>query len=284
MKGGLSSAIEAMRALRDAKLLPGGGILLTAHDHLEGPWGDGRQAEALICDGYVGDGVLVPEYLADRLPGAGRGMAIFEVPLTRSGEPVHEVLRPEGLLDVLGAGAELVCRLRELDTEVGFKVNDVSGRDSLFVGQIDAGEIYNQATRDVPRAWHASLGDARRRAAAEQLRSLAVQVAAASGADVEVDFDVMGDAFQLDPGDTLVGALQAACTTVGGAPLPWGDKPFLDDANRFCCAGVSAVTHGPAATGAHTTCERVAVEELVRAAQVYAMTAIGFCAGHRSDP
>jgi len=139
------------------------GILLTAHDHLEGPWGDGRQAEALICDGYVGDGVLVPEYLADRLPGAGRGMAIFEVPLTRSGEPVHEVLRPEGLLDVLGAGAELVCRLRELDTEVGFKVNDVSGRDSLFVGQIDAGEIYNQATRDVPRAWHASLGDARRR-------------------------------------------------------------------------------------------------------------------------
>ncbi|MFP6643549.1 MAG: M20/M25/M40 family metallo-hydrolase, partial [Candidatus Latescibacterota bacterium] len=29
MKGGLSSAIEAMRALRDAELLPGGGILLT---------------------------------------------------------------------------------------------------------------------------------------------------------------------------------------------------------------------------------------------------------------
>ena len=54
--------------------------------------------------------MLVPEYLADRLPGAGRGMAIFEVRLTRSGEPVHEVLRPEGLLDVLGAGAELVCR------------------------------------------------------------------------------------------------------------------------------------------------------------------------------
>ena len=104
-------------------------------------------------------------------------------------------------------------------------------------------------------------------AAAEQLRSLAVQVAAASGADVEVDFDVMGDAFQLDPGDTLVGALQAVCTTVGGAPLPWGDKPFLDDANRFCRAGVPAVTHGPATTGAHTTCERVAVEELVRVAQ-----------------
>ena len=51
MKGGLSSAIEAMRALRDAELLPGGGILLTAHDHHEGPWGDGRQAEALIRDG-----------------------------------------------------------------------------------------------------------------------------------------------------------------------------------------------------------------------------------------
>ena len=212
--------------------------------------------------------MLVPEYLADRLPGAGRGMAIFEVRLTRSGEPVHEVLRPEGLPDVLGAGAELVCRLRELDIEVDFKVNDVSGRDSLFVGQIDAGEIYNQApvmcrVRGT-RRW-VTPGDAA--AAAEQLRSLAVQVAAVSGADVEVDFDCMGDAFQLEPGDTLVGALQAACTTVGGAPLPWGDKPFLDDANRFCRAGVPAVTHGPATTGAHTTCERVAVEELVRVAQ-----------------
>ena len=47
MKGGLSSAIEAMRP----ELLPGGGILLTAHDLHEGPWGDGRQAEALIRDG-----------------------------------------------------------------------------------------------------------------------------------------------------------------------------------------------------------------------------------------
>ena len=47
MKGGLSSAIEAMRP----ELLPGGGILLTAHDHHEGPLGDGRQAEALIRDG-----------------------------------------------------------------------------------------------------------------------------------------------------------------------------------------------------------------------------------------
>lgn len=281
MKGGLSSAIEAMRALRDAELLPGGGILLTVHDHHEGPWGDGRQAEALIRDGYVGDGVLVPEYLADRLPSAGRGMAIFEVRLTRLGEPVHEVLRPEGLPDVLGAGAELVCRLRELNTEVGFKVNDVSGRDSLFVGQIDAGEIYNQAPVMCrvrgPRRW-VTPGDAA--AAAEQLRSLAVQVAAASIADVEVDF---GMPFNWIPGTRWWGRCRPHVPPL--AERRCGGKQAFP---RRCQSFLSCwcVCRDPRAggNGAHTTCERVAVEELVWVAQVYAMTAIGFCARHPSDP
>ena len=71
MKGGLAAAVEALRALRDSGALAAGGILLTAHDHHEGPWGDRRQLLALIREGYVGDGVLLPEYLAHLLPLGG---------------------------------------------------------------------------------------------------------------------------------------------------------------------------------------------------------------------
>ena len=39
------------------------------------------------------------------------------------------------------------------------------------------------------------------------------------------------------------------------------------------------LTHGPAAHGAHTTQERVSVDELLRVARVYALTALGFCPG-----
>jgi acetylornithine deacetylase/succinyl-diaminopimelate desuccinylase-like protein len=113
MKGGIAAYTEALRALAETKALPGGGILLTAHDHHEGPWGDRRQLRALVRDGYVGDGVLIPEYLADRLPVAGRGMAIFDLTIRREGSPIHETLRPPSTPDVIAAGAELVNRLYE---------------------------------------------------------------------------------------------------------------------------------------------------------------------------
>lgn len=278
MKGGIAAAVEALRCLRDTGLLRRGGILLTAHDQHEGPWGDGRQVEALIRDGCVGDGVLIPEYLADRLPGAGRGLAIFEVRLRRTGEPVHEVLRVGAVPDVIAAGAELVQRLRALDATVGVHQHPVSGRDSVFVGQFEAGEIYNQAPVQCrvcgTRRWVAQ-GAAG--AAREQLFEVVQGVAEAAGIAAELDFEVMGDAFEIDPDEPLVGALQSAVADFSGGKLPWGDKPFLDDGNRFAGAGITSITHGPTSTGAHTVHEQVPVDELERVARVYALTALRFC-------
>ena len=96
MKGGVAAAVEAVRVLKETGTLQGGGVLLTAHEHHEGPWGDKRQVRALIRDGCVGDAVLLPEYCASPLPIAGRGMAIFQAWIRRDGEAVHEVLRPLG--------------------------------------------------------------------------------------------------------------------------------------------------------------------------------------------
>ena len=63
-----------------------------------------------------------------------------------------------------------------------------------------------------------------------------------------------------------------------GEELPAGCKPFVDDGNTFyALAGIPAITHGPDAKGAHTVEEEVPVAELVRVAQVYALTAIAFC-------
>ena len=65
---------------------------------------------------------------------------------------------------------------------------------------------------------------------------------------------------------------------ITGAALPMGSKPVIDDGHNFVAlAGIPALTHGPAATGAHTLKERVSVQELVRVAQVYALTAVAYC-------
>lgn len=284
MKGGIAAFVEALRALREADALSAGGVLLTAHDHHEGPWGDRRQLRALIDTGYVGDAVLLPEYLADRLPLAGRGMGIFEVVVRREGEPVHEVLRAPDTPDVLGAGAELVCRLRELDGRLAENVDPHAGRDSVFVGQFASGEIYNQAPVECrlngTRRW-VTPGQAAEVEAG--FRELVASVCSAAGAAVEVTYSVQGDAFRIAEDDPVLAAFQAAHAAVAGRPLPFGGKPFVDDGNTFAArAGIPALTHGPDAKGAHTLEEWVTVDELVRVAQVYALTAVGYCAGQES--
>ena len=282
MKGGLAAAVESLRALRDSGALATGGILLTAHDHHEGPWGDRRQLLALIRDGFVGDGVLLPEYLAHMLPLGGRGQAIFSVDIKREGEPVHEVLRPPGLPDVLGTGAEFVMRIRALNKRVSSISADGIGSESAFVGRIESGEIFNQAPTtcrvEGTRRWvRPGAVDAVR----AEFDALLSDLSKKSGTRIEIaDWEVTGDAFQIEENDPLVSALQKAHCSVAGRVLPVGAKPFVDDGNQFIArAGITALTHGPAAHGAHTTQERVSVDELLRVARVYALTALRFCPG-----
>ena len=280
MKGGIAAFVEALRVLRATGALTHGGLLLTAHDHHEGPWGDKRQLLALIRGGYTGDAVLLPEYLADRLPLAGRGMAIFEVDIKRTGEAVHEVLRPVDTPDVIGTGAELVLRLRDLGQSLAANTDPHAGSDSLFVGLVQSGEIFNQSPIACAvkgtRRW-ITPGTAAQ--VQSQFEDLLGELAAATGTQISTNFEIQGDAFRIDPNDSLVAAFQAGYKGITGSSLPAGGKPFVDDGNLFAeLAGIPAITHGPAATGAHTLDESVSLDELVRVAQVYALTAVGYCA------
>src|SRR5262245_29652981 len=143
MKAGTAAAVEALRALRDSNGLEAGGILLTAHDLHETPWGDGRQLNGMIKDGYVGDAVLIPEYLNEVLPIIGRGGLTWKATVQRPGAPVHEVMRPAEP-NVIAAGAELIRRMLALDVELAKKRDPQAGPESLFVGQVHSGEIFNQ--------------------------------------------------------------------------------------------------------------------------------------------
>lgn len=277
MKGGVSAFVEALRVLKATGLLEQGSVLMTAHDHHEGPWGDKRQLKALIRDGYVGDAVLLPEYLANQLPLSGRGMGIFTATFHREGVPVHEVLRPEGLADVNAAGADFLMRLKQLNEVLTARSTGML-KDTVFTGQIAGGEIYNQApvscTVSGTRRW---VGPGEGDVSVVEVEAIANETAGRYGTQVDFTCSQQGDAFEV-PGDApIVQAFQAAYTGTVGHPLAVGEKPFLDDGNLFVAlAGIPPITHGPDAKGAHTLDEAVSVDELVRVAQVYALTAIAF--------
>lgn len=279
MKGGLAAAVEALFALRDSGAFSAGSVLLTAHDLHECPWGDGRQLENLIREGYVGDGVLLPEYFNACIPLAGRGGFIWSAVVRRPGPAIHEVCRPAEP-SVIAAASELVMRLNEMDRRLALLQHPLAGVENVFVGSIHAGTMYNEYPHECrlegTRRWLP--GHAKSEVEAE-LRELFAAVARDTGATIDLQFQPMRDAFQMQPDNPLIDAFQSAFASLAdGRQLPTGGKPFVDDGNVFgSLAGIPAITHGAVSGGAHTTAEWASIDDLVRVARLYARTALAFC-------
>lgn len=279
MKGGTAAAVEALRAVRDSGALTAGSILLTAHDLHEAPWGDSRQLDQLIRDGYVGDAVLLPEPMCNVLPVSGRGSATWKVCVRRAGAPVHEVMRPMDEPSVISAAAELVARLGRLGDRLAAAPDPVCGPASVFIGQIHGGEIFNQYPQECwlegTRRW---LSGADPKGVEREFRLLLDELAADTKTTVICDWILIRDGFRLDQTDPFVAAFQACYRALSGSELPAGPKPFVDDGNSFCSlGGVPAITHGPRAGGQHTVSEWVEIDDLVRVATLYAATALAYC-------
>jgi acetylornithine deacetylase/succinyl-diaminopimelate desuccinylase-like protein len=279
MKGGTAAAVEALRVLRDTGALTAGSVLFTAHDLHEAPWGFGQQLDQMIRDGIVGDAVLLPEPLSDRVPIAGRGAATWKVVIRRGGAPVHEVMRPATEPSVIAAGAELVRRLDELGKRLALKEHRLAGRESVFIGQIHSGEIYNSYPQECmlegTRRW---LPGTSRDAVASEFRQLLDQLAADTRTTIDLEFRFIRDAFLLNTEDPLFLTFENSYESISGKTLEIGPKPFVDDGNSFWgLRDIPAITHGPRAGGQHTVNEWVSIDDLVRVAHLYALTAVQYC-------
>lgn len=281
MKAGVAAAVEALRALRDSDALSGGSVLFTAHDLHEAPWGDGRQLDQLIRDGYVGDAVLIPEPSHLLLPVIGRGAATWKVTIRREGAPVHEVMRPRDEPSVIAAGGALITRLGELNERLAADADPLCGPATVFIGQVHSGEIYNQYPQECwlqgTRRW---LPGTDRFAVEREFRALLEDLALSSRTQIECEWFFIRDAFYLDQQDPIVGAFQGSYEATSGVSLPLGVKPFVDDGSSFWSLGkIAAITHGPRAGGQHTVDEWVSIDDLVRIAGLYALTAACYCPG-----
>jgi acetylornithine deacetylase/succinyl-diaminopimelate desuccinylase-like protein len=279
MKGGIAAMVEGLRAIRDANALPAGSILLIAHDLHEAPWGFGQQLDQLIRDGVHGDAVLLPEPLSAHLPVVGRGSATWKVRIRRPGPPVHEVMRPVHEPNVVAAGADLVARLMRLAETLAHRSHPLAGSESLFIGQIHSGEIYNQYPQECwlegTRRW---LPDTDPAQVESEFHDLLARLRADWRVEIDAEYSLIRNAFQLDLQHPLIAAFQKSHAELAGKPLPEGPKAFVDDGNSFWrLANVPAITHGANAGGQHTVQEWVEIDDLVRVATLYALTASRYC-------
>ena len=109
-------------------------------------------------------------------------------------------------------------------------------------------------------------------------RRSADQVEAETGARVDLTLTKGRDGFLVDERDPLVLAVRDAYQRVTGRELPLGGLRSVADASIFNqVGGIPALYHGPGGRGHHADEEAMPVAELVRAAQVLALTALDYC-------
>jgi acetylornithine deacetylase/succinyl-diaminopimelate desuccinylase-like protein len=189
-------------------------------------------------------------------------------------------MRPHDEPSVLATAAELIARLGRLGERLSAHTDPRIGCASVFIGQIHGGEIFNQYPQECwlegTRRW---LPGTLPTEVEREFRTLLSDLARDSGTTIELTWTFIRDAFHLEPEDPLVQAFQQAHTVISGQPLALGAKPFVDDGNSFYgLKNVPAITHGPRAGGQHTVNEWVDIDDLVRVAHLYALTAVLYCA------
>src|SRR5262245_18351893 len=114
-------------------------------------------------------------------------------------------MRPADEPSVIAAGAHLIRRIGELDAQVSSGVDSPAGKPSAFVGQIHAGEIYNQFPKECmlvgTRRWLPGTDPA---AVEAEFRDLLAVLAHEHRAAADLDWRFIRGAFRLDAADPLV--------------------------------------------------------------------------------
>jgi acetylornithine deacetylase/succinyl-diaminopimelate desuccinylase-like protein len=279
MKAGLAAIVETTRVLSPVLHDLGGQLLVTAYGLHEGaglapmhaPLGD------LLAAGYKGDAAIVCEGPRQMLPIVGKGSLIFRVDITRpAGVPDHE-------LRAIGSPNPILATLRWIDLAhkavASSKLHHaVLGDETLFVGSIHGGALYNTVPENViiegtrryppPRSFDEVV---------TELDEVSAAVENEFGVRVSTDFERSGQPFSLSEDESILVSLRRAHKAVLGEQLPFGYQIFASDINHFVCDGrIPTAAYGVDPERGHATPEFISLSELLLVTRVLVLAATLF--------
>jgi succinyl-diaminopimelate desuccinylase len=260
MKGGLAAMIHAAAAARDAGLLRNGriGIVLVPDEETAGPRGS-RDLAARGLLGKDGIGMLTPEPAGGVVWNANRGAISLRA--TVRGRAAHVGRMFEGV-NAVEQALPAITRLFELSKELHARYSIL-----LVGGQVEAGTNFN-ATPDfcsftVDRRINPeeSLEEEKRRLLdlmpGFEIETIQEEPAAASAAE-----------------NRLGEVLSRSIETVTGKTPTFEMCPGLLETRFYAARGIPAFAYGPGLlTVSHGPTEFVPVRNIVKCAEIYALTA-----------
>lgn len=281
MKGGLVSALAAVRALRSSRVSPAPRIIVAS---VVGEEDGGTGTLATLRRGHTADAAVIVEPTAGEVSPTQAGALGFR--LTVKGAPAHGAVRDEGVSAI--EKFELVhAALRDLETRrnAAFAHPLFAAYETplaLSIGTVRAGEWSSTVPDSLVAEGRYGVGPTEDVAAARR----AFEGCVSSLDDAWLTANPVGVEWwggQFHPAETssdspIIGAVAAAHETVTGAAPPVTGVPYGSDlrllVNR---GGIPSVLYGPGdARIAHRADEFVPVSDLLDVARALALLLLRF--------
>jgi len=283
MKGGLAGILEVVRLVAGLGGDFPGELLVTVYGLHEAPVVGGEGLRNLIDDGVVGDAAMVLESgheMRHKAVIQGKGQSVWNIEVRRDGEACHELNRTaamDGLLDTAMAVQDrLRAWARELDAEG--EGGYLLGPPSLFIGQIHYGDFYNR----MPTACHLQgtrrwLPDQSFAQVQADLADVVAGVPCSEGIAVEISWNFVGEAYEIDPQEPIVRHYRAAHQQLTGEPMELaGMKAVADGARLVPWGKVPTMLCAYDNRYAHADREIVTLENLLHPCRMTLLTALDY--------
>jgi acetylornithine deacetylase len=284
MKAGVSAAVFALDALRQAGFDPAGTVYLQSAVEEEST---GNGALMGHLRGYRSDAVLIPEPGREMLTRANVGVLWFEIEVR--GHPVHVAYMGKGV-NAIDAVYRVIGALRKVET----RWNEAARNDPLFgksehplnlnVGRIEGGDWASS----VP-AWcriecrMAILPGTSPGQAAREIEEAVGEFARSdnflANNPPRITWNgFFAEGYRLEPGSEAEAVLGRAHERVAGKPLEASlATAYLDARVYSLYEGIPALNYGCLAENYHGFDERVNLESLKRTTEVIALFIAEWC-------
>ncbi len=274
MKGSLAACLGAAKMLADARVALRGDLVVAAVADEE----YGSLGTTDLVTRCCPDAAIVAEPTNLQVCLAHKGYIWIEVETT--GRAAHGSRFTEGVDAVMRMG-RFLAELDRLERALREgPAHPLVGPPSLHAATIEGGTgLSTYADRCRLKIERRTVPGETVAEAVGQIRAIAAKLAAEGStfsATVRPFFS--REPFEVSPDAAIVRTLAgAAAAVLGGTPAFVGDSPWMDSA-LLASAGIETVVMGPVGAGEHSAVEWADIESVVRTAEIFARTAMDYCA------
>lgn len=287
MKNGLAGILEIVRLLAQTDHNFPGRLLIAVYGLHEAPTGHAEGLCKLLEAGAIrADAALVFEGPHDRCAVMANGMSIWNLNVRHRRGTCHELSAEPDRKDLLAAVMRLVKMLHDKNAQLREQQNPfpLLPHESLFIGRLHCGDFYNRvpdlAALQGTRRWHPDK-------TFEQIQTDMQRLLDAAGLTdpfaYTLDWNFVGDSYQIDPAEPLVRAMCSAYEALHNRPLPVRGHSSVTDTFRFVRkARIPAVLCGFGTETGHADLEFAERDRMLASCRLALLTVQNFL-NHNPD-